>query len=323
MVGVDEEQKTKNYWILDAALGIGFFLSFLLDFTSLALHQWLGILIGAGAFTHLLLHNKWLQITVRNFSSRASNRSRWYLIVDGLLGMGFLGIIITGLVISTWVNLYFENYPIWLAVHITVSIQTMILLVVKLVLHRQWIAATTRKVFNTGHKTPLSPVPVPVTSDLKGVDRRDFLKLAGIVGAASVVALVKAADGWSQVGLNDDGTLNSDVLAAEIPDAETIQAVALDETEEAIESTQDLPAQTLQDITAESTATPVPTATQVVQQQASCVVRCPRGCSYPGRCHKYTDSNFFPTPNHSFFLSEGLCHENQSGILRLQCPLDF
>jgi hypothetical protein len=125
------------------------------------------------------------------------------------------------------------------------------------------------------------------------------------------------------VGLNDDGTLNSDVLAAEIPDAETIQAVALDETEEAIESTQDLPAQTLQDITAESTATPVPTATQVVQQQASCVVRCPRGCSYPGRCHKYTDSNFFPTPNHSFFLSEGLCHENQSGILRLQCPLDF
>ena len=284
-------KKQRLCWGIDAAMGAGFLLTYFMDTTGLILHQWLGVLVGAGVVMHLLLHQKWLKTTARNFASKATNRSRWYLILDSLLGLGFLGIIFTGLVISTWANLYLANYPLWLAVHITVSIETLVLLAVKLATHWQWIVATSRKVFQTGLKTPLSPVPVTAASAIKVVDRRDFLKLAGIVGAATAVALVKAADGLSQVSSADDGTLNSDVLAVEIPESEETQAAPVIEATEAVQPTQQVPDEAVQATSVESTAMPAPTATQVVQQQASCVVRCPRGCSYPGRCHKYTDSN--------------------------------
>ncbi len=284
-------KKQKLCWGIDAGMGIGFLLTYFMDITGLIFHQWLGILVGAGVAVHLLLHQKWLETTARNFAAKATNRSRWYLILDSLLGLGFLGIIFTGLVISTWANLTLTNYPIWLAVHITVSIETLVLLAVKLATHWQWIIATTRKVFQAGRKTPLPPVPVSAASAIKVVDRRDFLKLAGILGAASAVAFVKAADGLSQVGNENSGTLNSDVLAAEIPESAATQAPPAIATPEAVQPTQLVPDEAVQATSVESTATPMPTATQVVQQQASCVVRCPRGCSYPGRCHKYTDSN--------------------------------
>lgn len=284
-------KKQKLCWVIDAALGAGFLLTFFLDITGLAVHQWLGIFVGAGVVIHLLLHQKWLQTTARNFTTKATNRSRWYLIGDVLLGVGFLGIIVTGLVISTWANLLLENYLVWLTVHITVSIETLVILAIKLVSHWQWITANTRKIFHPVGKPSAALSLVSASSTQKTYDRREFLKLAGLVGAASALALVKAVNGLSDVSVGNNNTVNSDVLAAEIPDTEDIQAVTPVNTEAAIQSTQDVPVQTIQEATVDSVVAPVPTATQVVQQQASCVVRCPRACSFPGRCHKYTDSN--------------------------------
>jgi len=40
------------------------------------------------------------------------------------------------------------------------------------------------------------------------------------------------------------------------------------------------------------TENPQPTATVIPQQAAAnCQVRCPRGCSFPGHCRRYTDQN--------------------------------
>lgn len=282
-------KKQKHYWILDATLGVGFMLAFQQDITGHALHQWLGILVGAGALVHLLLHKKWLQVTARNFASMATSRSRWYLILDGLLGLGLLGTIITGLVISTWTNLPLNNYQAWLAVHITVSIEALVMLVVKLVLHRQWIVTTARRMFSPARKQEFQPVPVSISQ--KAMLRRDFLKMAGILGAAGAVALTRAVDGLSRIGGENDTALNSDVLAEEVPEPENELTDLPAEVEDTIEVTQETQAAATQETVAVSTSTPVPTAAQLVQEQASCVVRCPRGCSFPGRCHKYTDSN--------------------------------
>ncbi|HQP08880.1 MAG TPA: hypothetical protein PLY85_07660, partial [Anaerolineaceae bacterium] len=95
----------------------------------------------------------------------------------------------------------------------------------------------------------------------------------------------------SRIGGENDTALNSDVLAEEVPEPENELADSNAKVEETIEVTQETQAATTQQTVAVSTSTPVPTAAQVVQEQASCVVRCPRGCSFPGRCHKYTDSN--------------------------------
>ena len=44
--------------------------------------------------------------------------------------------------------------------------------------------------------------------------------------------------------------------------------------------------------TIEPTATPQPTATAIATSEVqACVVRCSRGCSYPGSCRRYTDQN--------------------------------
>jgi anaerobic selenocysteine-containing dehydrogenase len=36
---------------------------------------------------------------------------------------------------------------------------------------------------------------------------------------------------------------------------------------------------------------PVASQAQAATAASSCSVLCPRGCSYPGRCHRYQDSN--------------------------------
>jgi hypothetical protein len=46
--------------------------------------------------------------------------------------------------------------------------------------------------------------------------------------------------------------------------------------------------------TTDMTAEPIAVPTQEVV--AACTVRCPKGCSFPGRCRRYTDQN-----------SNGLC----------------
>lgn len=276
-------------WGIDAVLAVGFILTYFLDITGLVAHQWLGIFVGVGVVIHLLLHQKWLQTIARNFAAKATNRSRWYLILDCLLGLGFLGTIFTGLVISTWANLYLAYYSVWLVVHITVSIEALVMLAVKLVLHRQWIVSTARRMFSSARKPEFQPVPVSITQ--KAIPRRDFLKMAGILGAAGAVALTRAVDGLRRIGGENDTALNSDVLAEEIPEPEIGLADSAAEVEEAMEVTRATQAAATQETVAVSTSTPLPTTTQVVQEQASCVVRCPRGCSFPGHCHKYTDKN--------------------------------
>ena len=58
--------KNKQNWLIDGVLFLGFLVTFFLDFTGLAWHQWLGILIGSIALYHLLIHWKWvLTVTKR------------------------------------------------------------------------------------------------------------------------------------------------------------------------------------------------------------------------------------------------------------------
>ena len=57
--------KQKHNWLIDAALFTGFLLSFWLELTGVAVHQWLGIAIGAVAGYHLLKHWAWVKSVTR------------------------------------------------------------------------------------------------------------------------------------------------------------------------------------------------------------------------------------------------------------------
>ncbi len=95
----------KRNWLLDAALLVGFLVSFFTDWTGIRWHQWLGAVLAVGSIYHLLLHWKWVvSITPRLFS-RVNRQCRNYYVVDLTLLFGFLTILVSGLGISTWLNL--------------------------------------------------------------------------------------------------------------------------------------------------------------------------------------------------------------------------
>lgn len=263
--------KTRYKWILNALLAAGFLFTFLLDLTGLVFHQWLGLAVGAVAVMHLVNHWAWVKAISARFLDSANNRSRLYYVLDAVLGAGMLLIVLSGVLISTWLGVMGTAFDILRTLHILISIITLAALVLKLVLHWKCIAAETRKLVAG---VPAVPSVSPVAHCAGAVSRRDALKVIGAVSLAGGVAMVKALSSLRAV---DDL-----VLAASLP--------------------QDLPAPV---VTTKSAAQPAALPTQAApsalptaqptqapsQPVANCVVRCSRACSYPGSCRRYTDAN--------------------------------
>lgn len=249
-------KKTWTLWITDAILFVGFLISFLLDLTGLPLHQWLGIAVGALAMYHLLLHWAWVKSVALRFFTRTSGQAKVYLLVDAGVMLGFLLILVTGLVISTWLELPLDNYPAWKNLHVAVAIATLLWVVLKIALHWRWVVTVAHRhvfVARTGNVRPAQPAP-----DKSAMGRREFLKLMGIVGAAAVLAIGTALDGLS--------TAPAKQITAEGADAESL-------------------------IQGSAQSSPTPGSSTDSAASSPCVVRCSRGCSYPGRCRRYTDAN--------------------------------
>jgi hypothetical protein len=245
-------------WYVDLTLFIGFIVAFFLDLTGLELHQWIGVAASGLAAYHLITHWTWVSAVTERFFAKTSPRARLHYLIDAAIFAGFLVIGLTGLVISSWLNLSLTHYDLWLQYHIQASILTLILTVVKISLHWRWVVTTTKKTFSPAgqqaqHEIPtLKPAPVAVPAAIRQpVNRRDFIKMMGIVGAASVIALGSAAS-----GLND-------------------ASAGLSSSEAATSSAQTLSSDSFETYSSDQT----------------CLVRCGRRCSYPGHCHRYTDTN--------------------------------
>ncbi len=236
--------KQKHNWLIDAALFIGFLLSFWLELTGVALHQWLGVVIGVGAGYHLLTHWTWVKSVTSRFFKQTSAQARRYYVVDATVLIGLAMIIVTGLVISTWLNLTLTNYSTWWTVHVIASLGTLAAIVIKLGLHWRWIIATARRYI-------FPPRPQPAGN---GLDRREFLRLMSGVSVFAVIAAGSAVEALKQTAATTAATATS--------------------------STQ-----------SKTTNQSTGTASTQSQSASNCTVRCNKGCSYPGHCRRYTDSN--------------------------------
>ncbi len=284
----------KSNWYLDVVILLGFLVSFFLNLTGLAVHQWLGVAVFLGIMFHLVNHWDWVKSVFSNFFGKASGRARLYALIDGLLLYGFVMIIETGLVISTWFNLNLSNYEVWLEIHIYSSIATLLLAVLKVGLHWRWIVKTAAKIFTPAPKlNPQVLNPVPQAST---VSRRDFLVTMGLVGLGSAIAIsnvlpsLKKVDASSTVAQNTENTATTAATQAE-PTATSTQAQAV--TSVPTDASTAIPT-----ATAQPTALPTATSAPVASNSLVCYASCPKGrhCSFPGQCGRYTDSN-----------SNGLC----------------
>lgn len=277
----------KYNWLIDMAIITGFLLSFFLNVTGLSLHQWLGVGVTVLVLVHLYLHWDWVTAVVKRIFSKKCRRARLYLLLDAVIMLGAVVILETGLAISTWLNLDFYNFSAWVDIHIYSSLITLGLVVVKVGLHWRWIVITAGKIFTRKPgiqlQQPLRPAPVPVSVPAltRSVNRRQFLVLMGVVGTASVVA---ASNVLSRVKAVQSAALESSSMPATSPahtESEMAQAQEISST-----------AANGVAIQPSATATTVPqVAYNNPNQSTTCQVRCPKGCSYPGQCRRYIDTN--------------------------------
>lgn len=268
---------SKTHWWIDLFLLVGFLAAFYVNLTGISLHQWLGLAITILALVHLILHWDWVTAIFTRFFMKSSARARIYLLLDILIMLGAAVMVETGLVISTWFNLDLPNYADWLDIHIYSSVITLGITVVKLGLHWRWIVCVAKKAFGKHAALPvarpLQPVVVPTPVDQKRVDRRQFLMLMGAVSGVSVLAATNVLSRVNAVQSEAETQLASNEALAETTSP-----------------TATLPYSTGVTPVPIATVNTIPQAAAVTTSQ-TCTVRCPRGCSYPGHCRRYTDSN--------------------------------
>lgn len=282
-------KKQNLKWILNLILYGGFLVAFYLDLTGLSLHQWLGIAVGILCLVHLLQHAPWVKTTLGKFTAMPA-RTQINFMVDVAISLGMSAIIVSGLVISTWLNLPLVNYDTWRVLHIAFAVETLVALLVKLALHWKMIGLQLKKLFvrQTPHlQTAPPPLPaqaarVPVAvNGSKTVSRRDFLAMMGAFSLVSTLTIAHLIRG-------------DELTVTQAASGESVQPTP---TELSTATAQIVEQPTLAVAEAEPTATTiVPTATsQPTLAQAAdntaCVIRCRNGCSYPGRCRRYVDAN--------------------------------
>jgi hypothetical protein len=236
---------------VDIALFAGFILALFLDLTGTALHQWIGMLAGTLAVYHLIVHRDWVAALTPRFFGRTSHRARLYYLIDGMILLGFAGMIGTGLLISTWLNLSLTYSEAWRVLHILASIATLLVVLVKLSLHWRWIALAARRAFARSVPAQSSPIPPRRSPASRGISRGEFIGVMSVVSLASFLALINASQGLA--GLQS-------------PESEASSASTSGQTGSSSSAFSS-------------------------SESSGCMVRCGRGCSYPGHCRRYADGN--------------------------------
>ncbi len=273
-----KKHRARYYWVVDAVLFVGFILAFMMDLTGLPLHQWLGVLVGVLAGYHLVLHWTWVKAVAARFFKQLARQPRRYFLVDMALAISFVLMLSTGLVLSTWLNLTLPSYETWRVTHVASSLTCLGLLAVKLALHWRWIITMA-----PWHRQAQPVAPAPVVD----FSRREFLGTLGVIGGAMALATINGgralAFGKSEMlaqGLTAQTAVPSatpGVAASSAPLSAPTAASGVSPTA----APTPLPT---------ATPTPVPTPTPEAQT-LTCTYLCPKRCSYPGRCRRYTDTN--------------------------------
>jgi hypothetical protein len=152
------ERKQMNWNMTNLVVDIVIFLIFLVveapRFSGLPAHEWLGIAIGAGVITHVLLHWQWIIEISRRFFGKAQVLARINYVLNLLLFITITTIIFTGLMISQTVvpllGITVSQNHMWRGVHTTAASIFIGLVALHVALHWQWVV----NLLHRPHRTP-------------------------------------------------------------------------------------------------------------------------------------------------------------------------
>lgn len=273
--------------VIGIILLLGFLLAFFPNLTGLDLHQIGGSVLGALAVYHGWVHRRWIASIASRLGEATAVRGQLYWLLDAALAAGFVAIVGTGLLISTWVGYAGAYLDLLIDVHVIGSLLTLALVLVKVATHWRWFVRWTVR---DAVRRPLGTAPARGANH--GPSRRAFLGLMGTVGLAAVAAGLSGLNRFSQQAVAQTSGAIADTAASPAAAGTATPAAA---AATAASTTTTETAAATSEATATATTTATATATSTAQTAASavtaCRVRCNRGCSYPGHCRKYADAN--------------------------------
>lgn len=187
--------QTRNNWLIDLALFIGALIASLTGIYFLFLpvggyqggrnplygitiffdrhtwddlHTWFGILMIVAAVVHIILHWKWFLSMFKRMAHeiihreiRFNNRSRYNLLINLAVGLGFIFAAITGIYLLfvpggrntiTDPQILFTR-TIWDLIHTWSSILMIVAAVVHFAIHWKWVTKVTCKIFKSWQPT--------------------------------------------------------------------------------------------------------------------------------------------------------------------------
>jgi hypothetical protein len=141
------KNRSMRLYAVDALVMIAFVAVLNVPLTGLAIHEWLGIVLGVGLIVHTLQHTKWITTTTRRFLSWTSFQNRVnYLVMVGIF-FGFVSITISGLLISEvalpWIGLNPRGGSFFLWLHLSSVGWVIWLTAIHLAVNWRWIVSTT------------------------------------------------------------------------------------------------------------------------------------------------------------------------------------
>ena len=237
------------------------------------------------------------------YFGRTSAQARRFYLLDAAVLAGFLIIGGTGLAISTWLALPLGDYLTWRYVHVVASVATLGLAVLKIGLHWRRIATVVARTLAELWPAPAPDVrPAPVR-----IGRRDFVHLMGLVGPMALLVglhvlrsdeIVSAsetevaqpgASGPAGASFGQAAGVSGSLVESTTNGASTGESI----TQAVVATAPVTTAAASSGLSANpSSEAKAPAETQASSSASSaCVVRCSKGCSYPGRCRRYVDTN--------------------------------
>lgn len=143
---------------VDIVLGIIFALLFNHHVLGgLTFHEIAGLAIGGGVVAHVLLNAKWVRkVTCALFSPKTNAKTRFGYLLNVALLVDLVVIIVSGIFISKVLLPDLAELNIWpnmQQIHIATSYIGLGLIGIHVGLHRQWLMAMCRKIFNIGARS--------------------------------------------------------------------------------------------------------------------------------------------------------------------------
>ncbi len=190
------------------------------------------------------------------FFHKRFGKARLNFVIDLTILLGFAVIGLTGVVISTWLNLPLPAYDVWRQVHITGSVATLVLIMIKMGLHLRWIEQTTRKILVSVFTLPAKKLaPQPIEANDKSVGRREFLVTMGMMSSAAIIALASASKSLAESLSNGDAPDLATELTQAVTSTETATPQPTATTEASVQSTA-----TVESVTQTPTVTATPSS---------------------------------------------------------------